>query len=149
MTDFQFDQKIKEKLQGYECEIADGTWEGIAADMSARHHRKLVLRVAYRVVAAACVVVGLFLFSNSQSIPSLNTPSISISESIPQVIYSNEISQNVPSIAEQIKALGPAVAYTQPEELPSEYLQSIPAQEETVNQADVQKQPSSADVSKS
>lgn len=150
MTDFQFDQKIKEKLQGYECEIADGMWEGIAADMSARSHHKLVLRVAFRVVAAAaCVAVGLFLFCNSQSISSLNTPSISISESIPQVIYSNEISQNVPSIAEQIKALGPAVAYVQPEELPSEYLQSIPAQEETVNQADVQKQPSSADVSKS
>ncbi|MBP5317137.1 MAG: autotransporter outer membrane beta-barrel domain-containing protein [Bacteroidales bacterium] len=123
MTDSQFDQIIREKLLSYECEAPDeSVWEGIVAKMAAQRRRKVVLRYVYgAVAAAACVALGLFLFDGSDAPSQLQTaPTVAVADDVvPQELDTPEDVQDIPSIADQIKALrsGNAVAEVLPLEV--------------------------------
>jgi len=135
MTESQFDQIIREKLQGFECEVDDSLWDGIVAKMAAQRRRKVVLRYVFgAVAAAACVALGVFLF-NGNDVPGQlqSAPTVAVAETaVPQELESPAEAQEVPSIADQIKALrsGNAVA----EVLPSEVVKAIEAVAENVSE---------------
>ncbi|MBO4656548.1 MAG: outer membrane beta-barrel protein [Bacteroidales bacterium] len=133
MTDSQFDQIFRDKLQGFECEVDESLWDGISARLAANRRRKVFLRVVYgAVAAAACVALGLFLF-NGNDVPSSqlqSAPVVAVVESVvPQELDTPGDSQDIPSIADQIKALrsGSAVA----EVLPSEIIKAVESVSET------------------
>ena len=136
MTDSQFDQIIREKLLSYECEAPDeSVWEGIVAKMAAQRRRKVVLRYVYgAVAAAACVALGLFLFDGSDAPSQLQTaPTVAVADDVvPQELDTPEDVQDIPSIADQIKALrsGNAVA----EVLPSEVEKVLEAVSEKISE---------------
>jgi len=135
MTESQFDQIIREKLQGFECEVDDSLWDGIVAKMAAQRRRKVVLRYVFgAVAAAACVALGVFLFDGSDVPGQLQSaPTVAVAETVvPQELESPAEAQEVPSIADQIKALrsGNAVA----EVLPSEVVKAIEAVAENVSE---------------
>lgn len=132
MTDSQFDQIFRDKLQSFECEVDESLWDGISARLAANRRRKVFLRVVYgAVAAAACVALGLFLFNGSDAPSQLQTaPTIAVVESVvPQELDTPEDVQDIPSIADQIKALrsGNAVA----EVLPSEIAKAVESVSET------------------
>ena len=136
MTDSQFDQILREKLQSYECEVDESLWDGISARLAANRRRKVMLRIVYgAVAAAACVALGLFLF-DGRDIPSSqlqSAPTIAVVESVvPQELDSPADTQDIPSIADQIKALrsGGAVA----EVLPSEVIKAVEAVSEAASE---------------
>ena len=135
MTESQFDQIIREKLQGFECEVDDSLWDGIVAKMAAQRRRKVVLRYVFgAVAAAACVALGVFLFDGNDVPGQLQSaPTVAVAETaVPQVLETPVEAQEVPSIADQIKALrsGNAVA----EVLPSEVVKAIEAVAENVSE---------------
>jgi len=135
MTESQFDQIIREKLQGFECEVDDSLWDGIVAKMAAQRRRKVVLRYVFgAVAAAACVALGVFLFDGSDVPGQLQSaPTVAVAETaVPQELETPVEAQEVPSIADQIKALrsGNAVA----EVLPSEVVKAIEAVAENVSE---------------
>ena len=136
MTDSQFDQIIREKLLSYECEAPDeSVWEGIVAKMAAQRRRKVVLRYVYgAVAAAACVALGLFLFDGNDAPSQLQTaPTVAVADDVvPQELDTPEDVQDIPSIADQIKALrsGNAVA----EVLPSEVEKVLEAVSEKISE---------------
>ena len=136
MTDSQFDQIIREKLSSYECEAPDeSVWEGIVAKMAAQRRRKVVLRYVYgAVAAAACVALGLFLFDGSDAPGQLQTaPTVAVADNVVlQELDTPEDVQDIPSIADQIKALrsGNAVA----EVLPSEVEKVLEAVSEKISE---------------
>lgn len=123
MTDSQFDQIFRDKLQGFECEVDESLWDGISARLAANRRRKVFLRVVYgAVAAAACAALGLFLF-NGNDVPSSQlqaAPVVAEVESVvPQELDTPADAQDIPSIADQIKALrsGNAVAEVLPSEI--------------------------------
>jgi len=135
MTESQFDQIIREKLQGFECEVDDSLWDGIVAKMAAQRRRKVVLRYVFgAVAAAACVALGVFLFDGNDVPGQLQSaPTVAVAETaVPQELETPVEAQEVPSIADQIKALrsGNAVA----EVLPSEVVKAIEAVAENVSE---------------
>ena len=130
MTESQFDQIIREKLQGFECEVDDSLWDGIV-----ERRRKVVLRYVFgAVAAAACVALGVFLFDGNDVPGQLQSaPTVAVAETaVPQELETPVEAQEVPSIADQIKALrsGNAVA----EVLPSEVVKAIEAVAENVSE---------------
>lgn len=136
MTDSQFDQIIREKLLSYEyesnLEVDESIWEGIMAKMEAQRRRRVILRSVFgSVAAAACVALGVFLFDTSDAPSQLQTaPTIAVVESVvPQELDTAADTQDIPSIADQIKALrsGGAVA----EVLPSEIVKAVEAVSES------------------
>ncbi|MBR4771216.1 MAG: PorT family protein [Bacteroidales bacterium] len=133
MTDSQFDQIFRDKLQSFECEVDESLWDGISARLAANRRRKVFLRVVYgAVAAAACVALGLFLF-NGNDVPSSQLQSApvvaSVESVVPQELATPADAQDIPSIADQIKALrsGNAVA----EVLPSEIVKAVESVSET------------------
>ncbi len=131
MTDSQFDQIIREKLQGFECEVDDSLWDGIAARLARMDRRRVVLRYVYgAVAAAACVALGLFLLNGNDAPSQLQSaPAVAVAEAaVPQELETPADVQDIPSIADQIKALrsGTAVA----EVLPSEVAKVVEAMTE-------------------
>lgn len=144
MTDSQFDQIIREKLQSYECEAPDeSVWEGIVAKMAAQRRRKVILRYVYgAVAAAACVALGLFLFDGSDAPGQLQSaPTVAVVENVvPQELETPGDVQEIPTIAEQIKALrsGKAVAEVLPtevEKVMEAVSESVPGTADTAQEA--------------
>lgn len=135
MTDSQFDQIIREKLQGFECEVDDSLWDGIAARLARMDRRRVVLRYVYgAVAAAACVALGLFLFNGNDAPSQLQSaPAVAVAEAaVPEELETPADVQDIPSIADQIKALrsGAAVA----EVLPSEVARVVEAMTENASE---------------
>lgn len=146
MTDSQFDQIIREKMLSIKCEVDDSLWDGIAAKMAARRRRVVFLRYVYgAVAAAACVALGLFLFNTADAPSQLQSaPSFAAVESVvPQELDTPADAQDIPSIAEQVKALrsSGAVAQVHPAEAAkiAEVLSVISSSEE-------QQEPSTEDA---
>ena len=126
MTDSQFDQIIREKMLSYECPVDDSLWDGIEARLARMDRRRVVLRYFYgAVAAAACVALGLFLFNGNDAPSQLQSaPTVAVAEAaVPEVLETPATVQEIPSIADQIKALrsGAAVA----EVLPSEIAKAV------------------------
>jgi hypothetical protein len=124
MTDAEFDQIIREKLKSYEmeCEVPEGLWDGIEARLARMDRRRVILRYVYgAVAAAACVALGLFLFKGSDAPAQLQSaPAVTVAEAaVPETLDTPADAQDIPSIADQIKALrsGSAVAEVLPAEM--------------------------------
>ncbi|MBR5736364.1 MAG: outer membrane beta-barrel protein [Bacteroidales bacterium] len=136
MTESQFDQIIREKLQSFECEVDDSLWDGIVARMAARdRRRKVILRTVYSTVAAAaCIALGLFLFNGNDAPSQLQSaPSVAVVESVvPQELDTPEDAQDIPSIADQVRALrsGGYLA----EVLPAEIMKEVAEVREPVSE---------------
>ncbi|MBP5303155.1 MAG: hypothetical protein J6Y88_07925, partial [Bacteroidales bacterium] len=135
MTDSQFDQIIREKMLSYECEVDDSLWDGIAARLARMDRRRVVLRYVYgAVAAAACVALGLFLFNGNDAPSQLQSaPAVTVAEAaVPEELETPADVQDIPSIADQIKALrsGAAVA----EVLPSEVAKVVEAMTENASE---------------
>ena len=127
MTDSQFDQIIREKLQSFECEVDESLWDGISARLASDRRRKVVLRTVFSAVAAAaCVALGLFLFNGNDAPSQLQSaPSVAAVESVvPQELDYPADVQDVPTIADQIKALRSGTAAVA-EVLPSEIAKAV------------------------
>ena len=161
MTESQFDQIVREKLRSYEmeCEVPEALWDGIVAKMAAQRRRKVILRSVYgAVAAAACVALGLFLFNGSDAPSQLQSaPSVAVVESVvPEELETPAETQEVPSIADQIKALrsGNAVAEVLPSQAAS-IAEAVPGvsepaaeQDATVAVAEENQQPAAQDSPK-
>ena len=68
MSDFRFDEIIKEKLADYQIEVGDEVWSGIEKKMQLARRRKIVFRAsAISIAMAACLAVALLLNIDRQT----------------------------------------------------------------------------------
>ena len=149
MTDSQFDQIIREKMLSYECEVDDSLWDGISARLAKMDRRRVVLRYVYgAVAAAACIALGLFLFNGNDAPSQLQSaPTVAVAETaVPEELDTPADVQDIPSIADQIKALrsGAAVA----EVLPSEIVKAVETMTENAAPEVAEETPVAAEASK-
>ena len=123
--------------------------DGISAKLAKMDRRRVVLRYVYgAVAAAACIALGLFLFNGNDAPSQLQSaPTVAVAETaVPEELDTPADVQDIPSIADQIKALrsGAAVA----EVLPSEIVKAVETMTENAAPEVAEETPVAAEASK-
>lgn len=78
MNDKDFDKRIKELADSYQEPFEDDVWTGIQEGISKRKRITLFRRVGYAAAAAACLTMGIFIFSPDDNPASMQIAVVSV-----------------------------------------------------------------------
>ena len=68
MDNTELDKLLRDKLESYTENVDESLWTNIAGRLDVRHRRRVIMRFALgSVAAAACLLLGIFLFNGDQS----------------------------------------------------------------------------------
>jgi len=99
MIDSDFDRKLRSKLESHTEQVDSYVWEGIEGRLNRIKRMKVMRRVSfYTIAAAACLLVGIFVFRGGEETVDLNLTKIA---QVPQETSVNEIKP----MAEQIREI--------------------------------------------
>ena len=99
MIDSDFDRKLRSKLESHTEQVDSYVWEGIEGRLNRIKRMKVMRRVSfYTVAAAACLLVGIFVFRGGEETVDLNLTKIA------QVSQETSVNEIKP-MAEQIREI--------------------------------------------
>ncbi len=122
MDNTELDKLLRDKLESYTENVDESLWTNIAGRLDVRHRRRVIMRFALgSVAAAACLLLGIFLFNGDQSGNDLVAPTVvavnSPVETAPEVSVQTE--KAIPPMVEQIKAFAGRTAYVEKKDVPA------------------------------
>lgn len=114
MINKDLDEILREKLEMYSESVGDDVWTGIESRLNKAHRAKIIRRVSLSAIAVpASLLVGLFVFRDSQDGSSRISEPSSIAEVVDQTktdVAGESSVKDVISMTEQIKNLRSSVA---------------------------------------